>query len=135
MTRVDPTRVRWPVPWRPLTDENEALAFGRAMSPNVAPTVLAELRREVCDRHPLAGAACRPIAWESWSKKDFLFLTDRPGLPVVLVHFTWHVEPNPEWPFVVGYSSLRDFFRRERSWAAEARVCLQRGWADFIGGW
>jgi hypothetical protein len=131
----DPTRLRWPVPWRPLTDDAEALAFGREINPDVAPTVLGELRREACDRHPLAGVVCRPVAWESWSRKDFLFLTARPDMPVALVHFTWCLEREPDWPFVVPYRSLRDFVRRERNWVVEVRVRAQRWWREFAGGW
>ena len=73
---IDPMRFRWPTPWRPTTDDTEALALGRWIDPSVATTVLGELRREVCDRHPLAGVECRPVAREGWSKKDFLFLAD-----------------------------------------------------------
>ena len=135
MAAFDPTRFRWPVPWQPLTDEAEALAFGRWVNPNVATTVLGELRREVCDRHPLAGVACRPVAWGSWSKKDFLFLTARPDMPVALVHFTWAVERKPDWPFVVPYPSLREFVRRERCWVGEVRVRVQRWWAALARGW
>jgi hypothetical protein len=128
------------VPWRPLTDEGEALAFGRwytstVGAPTVADTILGELRREICDRHPLAGVSCRPVAWESWSKKDFLFLTARSDMPVTLVHFTWAAEHEPEWPFVVPYRSLRHFTGRERNWAVEARVLVQRWWIAFARGW
>jgi hypothetical protein len=131
----DPTRFRWPIPWRPLTDDAEALAFGRRVNPSVAETVLGELRREMCDRHPLAGVECRPVAWEAWSQKDFLFLTARPDMPVALVHLTWAVEREPDWPFVVPYRSLRDFVRRERRWVVEVRVRVQRWWAAFARGW
>jgi hypothetical protein len=131
----DPTRFRWPIPWRPLTDEVEALSFGRFINPNIATTVLDELKREICDRHPLAGVACRPVAWEAGSRKDFLFLTARPDMPVALVHFTWAVQEVPDWPFVIGYRSLEDFVRRERNWVVELRVRVQRWWGKLGRQW
>jgi hypothetical protein len=140
VTAFDPTRFWWPFPWQPLTDEAEALAFGREHAtrmgaPALADTVLGELWREICDRHPLAGVECRPVAWESRSKRDFLFLTARPDMPVARVHFTWIVEREPTWPFVVSYRSLRHFVWRERNWIVEARVMLQRLWRKFAGPW
>jgi hypothetical protein len=134
MAVFDPTRFRWPTPWRPLTHDAEALAFGRMMNPAVARTVLGELRREICDRHPLAGVECRPVAWESWGRKEFLFLTRHHDMPVALVHFTWNAEPYPDWPFVVPYRSLSEFVRRERNWIIEIRVRAQRLWSELLRG-
>lgn len=135
MTRFDPTRFRWPVAWKALTgDDRGALAFGRFINPDIAPTVSAELRREICDRHPLAGAACQPVAWNAAGGKDFLFLTDRPDMPVALVHFTWGFESDPAWPFVIRYRNLSHFVGRERRWVAEARVGLGRWWTRNNGG-
>ncbi len=143
MATFDPTRFRWPPPWRPLTDDAEALAFGRLLdrihgrctsTESTAPTVLGELRRETCDGHPLAGVECRPVAWDPGGK-DFLFLTARPDMPVALVHLTFGLPSRcPEWPFVVPYRSLRDFVRRERSWVEEAWAGLPRLWATFARG-
>ena len=140
MKVFDPMRFRWPIPWRPLTDEAEALAFGRRHvtmmgRPPVADTVLGELRREICDRHPLAGVECRPVAWNSWGSKDFLFLTARPDMPVALVHFTWAVERELAWPFVISYRSLRHFVWRERKWLVEARMLMRQLWRQFAGPW
>lgn len=134
MTTFDPARFRWPVPWRPLTDDAGALAFGRSVNPAVAPTVLGELRREICDRHPLADVECRPVAWEAWSRKDFLFLSARTDMPVVLVHFTWAVEPEPDWPFLIRYRSVGDFVRRERNWVSEFRVRARQWWSGLTSG-
>jgi hypothetical protein len=131
----DPTRFRWPIPWRPLSDDAEALSFGRFINPNVATTVLGELRRETCDGHPLAGVACRPVAWNADGRKDFLFLTARPDMPVALVHFTWGVQKTPDWPFVIGYRGLEDFVRRERNWVIEARARVARWWNDLSRRW
>lgn len=80
----------------------------------VAPTVLGELRREICDRHPLYGIECIPLAYEFLVKKDFLFATERADMPLVLVHFTWTIETKPHWPFIIPYTSLRGFVRSER---------------------
>jgi len=111
---IDPTSIAWPAPWRPITDESEALSFGRWINPQVAPTILGELRREICDRHPLYGVGCIPLAYDSRIKKDFLFASEHPEMPLVLVHFTWVVEAEPHWPFVIPYRTVRAFVRSER---------------------
>ena len=55
--------VKWPRPWQPVSDEWEALSFGRRWgSSGVADTVLGELRREICSEHPLHGCDCGTIA-------------------------------------------------------------------------
>lgn len=135
MIALDPNCVRWPTPWRPIADDAAALAFGRWINPAVADTVLGELRREISATHPLSGVACRPVAWEAWGRKDFLFATARPDMPLALVHFTWSVERDPAWPFVIPYRSLRHFFWRERNWVIEARVRGWRAWDALRAGW
>jgi hypothetical protein len=123
---TDLKRVRWPIQWRPLIDDAEALSFGRFINTNIASTVLGELRREICDRHPLAAVECRPVAWNSPGGKDFLFVTNQPRLTVVAVHFTWCVESDPAWPWIKRYADLQDFIRRERHWGLEIRSLLQK---------
>ena len=107
--------VKWPTPWQPIVDEHEALSFGRrwGMQP-IADTVLGELHREICDSHPLHGCECVPIAYDADCAKEFLFLTDLLDAPLVLVHFTWHIEPNPNWPCIKRYASVNEFIRQEK---------------------
>jgi len=109
---INPASVEWPKPWKPITNESDALAFGRQWNPQVSPTVLAELRRETGPGHRLHGVDCQPLV--SDGRKEFLFATDQPKSPVVLVHFTWHSETDPRWPATVAYASLREFLRKER---------------------
>ena len=107
--------VRWPSPWRPIDDDYAALSFGRRFGNQpIADTVLGELRREICDEHPLYGRECTPVAFDADCPKEFLFLTDIPDAPVVLVHFTWHTEPKPDFPSIKRYASVQDFMRQER---------------------
>jgi hypothetical protein len=105
----DPQEIRWPSPWQPVADEHVALAFGRAMNGNVRPSIIAELNREICQTHPLYGVTCRPLAYDAKVRKDFLLQTDRPDMPFVMVHFTWTVETDPRWPFVIGFESIDEF--------------------------
>ena len=113
VTRI--AEVKWPYPWGPLDDEYAALAFGRRWSAQViAPTVLGELKREICDKHPLFGVGCIPVAYDTRVPKEFLFLTSKPGAPVVLVHLTWRWAPDPRYPFIVVFESIEDFVAKER---------------------
>lgn len=106
---IDADTVHWPSPWQPITDERAALAFGRAMSGAVGSSIIGELHREICPSHPLFGVACRPLAYDSKVKKDFLFETDSTETPLVMVHFTWAVEKDPRWPFIIGFGSINEF--------------------------
>ena len=107
---IDPNTVIWPAPWLPMTDDTWSLEFGRWTNPKVAKTVLDELHREICKDHPLYEVECIPLAYDSRIKKDFLFATDQLDMPFVLVHFTWTVESNPNWPFVIPFQSIEEFF-------------------------
>jgi hypothetical protein len=107
--------VKWPRPWRALEDEYAALAFGRRWAKvQIADTVLGELRREICNDHPLLGRECIAVAYDADCPKEFLLLTDLPDAPVVLVHLTWHKESKPDWPFIKKYKSIDDFIQQER---------------------
>ena len=119
---VDPTTVDWPWPWAALPDGLNTLPDGRTLFPSriyPADSVLGELRREICERHPLYGIECVPIAFDSRYIKEYLFATARPDMPIVLVHFTGKAEDDPRWPFVVPYPSLEAFLGSDR--------CLSRG--------
>ena len=106
--------IKWPSPWRPIDDEHEALRFGRRWSKQqIANTIVGELHREICESHPLHGRECTPVAYKTDCGKEFLFLTDIPESPVMLVHFTWHAESKPEFPAIKRYSSLHEFASKE----------------------
>ena len=106
---IDPATIAWPAPWAAITDERVALSFGRAMNGAVGSSVIGELHREMCPTHPLVGVQCRPIAYDSKIKKDFLFETDRPDMPLALVHFTWAIESDPRWPWITAFANIEKF--------------------------
>ena len=107
---IDATTIEWPAPWTAITDERAALSFGRAMNGAVGSLVIGELHREICQTHPLFGVQCRPLAYDATIKKAFLLETDRPDMPLALVHFTWAVESDPRWPWTTSFSNVEEFF-------------------------
>jgi hypothetical protein len=107
---IDSATIGWPEPFARIMDEHAALAFGRAMNRAVASSVLGELHREICPTHPLFGVKCRPLAFDARIKKAFLFETDRPKLPLAVVHFTWTVESDPRWPWTTSFANIEEFF-------------------------
>jgi hypothetical protein len=111
---IDPRTVVWPSPWQPIADEGVALTFGRSMSDGVAASIVGELHREICSTHPLFGVECRPLAYDARSKKDFLFETENAQMPLVMVHFTWAVENDPRWPFIIRFGRLDEFLKWAR---------------------
>jgi hypothetical protein len=112
---IDPMLIHWPLPWQLITDEHEALSFGRAVNPAVQSSVVRELHREICSTHPLFGIECRPLAYHSKVNKDFLFEICNAEMPLVMVHFTWTVEKDPRWPFILRFESIEEFLQ----WANE----------------
>jgi hypothetical protein len=97
----------WPGHWRPLPLPDQWT--GRVES------LEAELRAEACPGHPLHGAGCRLVGWNSASLHEFLFATDAPGLPLAFVHLTWQQETDPRWPRTTGYAVWEAF---RAAWAS-----------------
>lgn len=106
---------RWPPPWRPLTDDAEALAFGRSVNPEVALTVSGELKRELPPGHPLAGRSLLPLGWDTQSKRDFLFWIADATPSLARIHFTWFAESDPRWPTFRIFDNFDEFRRAERN--------------------
>jgi hypothetical protein len=109
-----PEGFTWPEPWRPLTDSAEALALVEPLAnlsgeKQLAATLEAELRREVCPEHPLYGVECRAVARNREDFDEFLFATARPGMPLAFVHLTWSVGRTGTFPYTVGYGSWEAF--------------------------
>jgi hypothetical protein len=114
MDPIELAHFRLPHPWAAIDDDHDALALGHMLHKDVAGTVQEELQREICEEHPLFGIKCRPVAWDSKTGEDFLFTTNLPESPFVLVHFTWIEETNPAFPFIVEFKCFDDFIRNER---------------------
>lgn len=107
---IDAATITWPPPWAAITNERDALVFGRAMNSAVGSSVVGELQREICPTHPLFGVECRPLAYDAKIKKDFLFETNHVEMPLVVVHFTWAVESDPRWPWTIHFGNIDEFF-------------------------
>lgn len=91
----------WPAYWKPLPAPIGWL--GQIES------IEAELRREVPAGHVLHGAACRAVAYNAADVNEFLFVTDRPDVPIAFVHLTFQVERSPKWPYTVVYPDWEAF--------------------------
>ena len=113
MELIELAHSRLPLQWKPIGNHGDALALGRMLYSNIADTVQDELQREICERHPLYVVVCRPVGYDAGTGKDFLFLTEKPGSPFVLVHFTWKEETQPEFPFIIEFRCFDDFIRNE----------------------
>jgi hypothetical protein len=104
--------IRWPHPWKPLTDGDESLL--PAVISGEASTIIEELNREMCDTHPLQDVKCVPVAYDNRTCKEYLLSTDMLDSPFVLVHLTFTKESDPRWPFIIRYRSMNHFLASER---------------------
>jgi hypothetical protein len=115
MLPVPPDGFQWPSPWEPLADPSAALEMGLCVNyllaeeEGVAPTMEAELEREVCEGHPLYRLPCKAVAWNKEDPNEFLFVTADPDKPVAFVHLTWQIESTPAFPYTVEYPSWEAF--------------------------
>ena len=116
MKPVELAHFRLPHPWATINNDHDPLALGHMLYKDVADTVHEELQREICEEHPLFGIECRPIAWDTDTKKDFLFTTNTPESPFVLVHFTWAKENDPAVPTIIKFRSFDAFIQNEREY-------------------
>jgi hypothetical protein len=91
----------WPAGWRALPVPDGWL--GLAGSAEV------ELARELAPGHPLHGATCRAVGFNADNPNEFLFVTDRPAVPLAFVHLTWRAGHDPSWPCTSGYPSWEAF--------------------------
>ena len=92
--------VTWLAPWYGVDDEAERRGLE------------AELRREICDAHVLAGEPLTLLA-RRYDMDEALYLIA--GGRVAEVHLTWSSEreTDPRWPSTAIYASLEEW--RERS--------------------
>jgi hypothetical protein len=111
-----PEDFRWPHPWAALEVQDEAKHVGFAGARAeifgtgaIAGSLAAELQREVCPAHPLAGLQCEAVGFNKEDENEFIFVTDSPKIPVAFVHLTWEVERNPKFPWTHPFSSFEEF--------------------------
>ncbi len=85
-----------PERWLLLTDE-ESIRFS------------AELKREVCNMHPLFAKECIAIA-RIEKQDDFLFkVVDDLKHTFYIVHLTWQQEYTADFPWATAFRSFDDF--------------------------
>lgn len=76
----------------------------------------AELKREVCDEHVLAGRSMEAVARLN-GRDDFLFRDNRSTDECFVVHLTWREEASPDFPWTTRFSSFVDFSQNwKRIW-------------------
>ena len=95
-------------PWKTYEgDDQEALLFGKSINPQVAETILEELKREICsEQHPLYKVKVTPIGYDQYCKKDFVF--EVPDGQIAIVHFTWHTEGDGSHPDTLFFDSFKE---------------------------
>ena len=76
----------------------------------------AEIARELCSAHALAGVKLSAIA-RNLGRDDVLFANLTTPPEVHWVHLTWSAEKEPRWPHTERYGSLAEFVDR---WTEES---------------
>jgi hypothetical protein len=114
MTAGPPDGFEWPDLWEPIPAGDDWFGYPRVMTevfgdPPPDRTLVGELQREVCPGHPLYGVVCVTVGRNREDPNEFLFMTNRPGMPLVFVHLTWAMERDPTFPWVQGYESWEAF--------------------------
>lgn len=107
-----PEKCTWPKPWRFInsSESSQEVLGSQPYEPDPRKfTFEAELQHEVCPSHPLYRVNCRAVARSCEHPDEFIFLTDRPDMPLAFVHLTWRVEEDPEFPYTIGYPSWEAF--------------------------
>lgn len=83
-----------------------------SITPKEAAAFQRELQREISTEHAVFGLPLRAIARHG-NQDDYLFATgESPEGPVYVVHLTWSVESDPQWPWTMRYESLSEFLDR-----------------------
>jgi hypothetical protein len=70
-----------------------------------------ELKRELCPGHSLFQVKALAVGRRR-DADDVLFLLPEHAPPLAVVHLTWQLENNPQWPAVEFYASIDDFIDR-----------------------
>lgn len=112
-----PHDFQWLPPWSALDHEPSALAWGELIAElefgeQVADCLVAELRREMPNGHVLKHCELAAVGRCDADPNEFLFATDSPQAPLVVVHLTWSVETDPMWPFTYTFSTLQDWIEQ-----------------------
>jgi hypothetical protein len=114
MNQTPPDGFEWPVSWEPIPSDDICLEYPRITAEAFgeeppADSLARELQREVSPLHPLYRVACAAVGRNRADPNEFLFLTDRPGMPLAFVHLTWAKEEGGKFPWVEGYESWEAF--------------------------
>ena len=101
--------IPWIEPWKQVIDGE---------------TLVAELHRELCATHPLHGRTAVPLG-QRINCDDVLFHLPEGPHPFAIVHLTWTVETDPEFPwttFFANANELKERLRRHtQEWATRTR--------------
>jgi hypothetical protein len=113
MTKGPPEGFEWPDPWEPIPAGDDWFGYPRLTAEVLGErhdgSLVGELQREVCPGHPLYRVVCVAVGRNREDPNEFLFGTDRPGMPLAFVHLTWAVEREPNFPWVQEYASWEAF--------------------------
>jgi len=97
------TKARYPERWSVLSSE-EREKFS------------AELNREICEEHVLAGRSMEALARLN-GRDDFLFRDKHVTDDCFVVHLTWRKESSPDFPWTTRFISFDDFYQNwKRIW-------------------
>lgn len=88
----------WLKPWQPVAADNG---------------LVEELQREISTEHPLFGRIVVAIG-QRCDTDDVLFRIEGHATQFAVVHLTWSVESDPEFPWTQFYTSMPDFGARMR---------------------
>jgi hypothetical protein len=92
MTKFEPSKIQWRVPWWPTPPEQEA-------------RTIAELYREMPAGHALFGRNVQPIGYRQ-DCDDVLFYLGESVPQFAVVHLTYLRETRPEWPETMLFDTL-----------------------------
>jgi hypothetical protein len=106
MKRDELSAIVWLKPWYPVEDGSR---------------LEAELSRESPLTHPLYGQQTHAVARRT-DNDDVLYYLPHGEVPLAVVHLTWSVESNPNFPRTGFYSSLHEW----------VEACMKVDHADFI---
>ena len=98
--KFDTSLIRWRKPWN-------------IISPDHAPLVEAELKREMCAGHVLFGRSVTAIGYrDDGGDGDILFYLGDKLPRFAVVHLTYRRETLTAWPHTLLYDSLDDWLQR-----------------------
>lgn len=109
MTPKPPDGFEWPEWWEPISAEDTWFGYPPRLPESemaklpYTGSLVEELKREVCSLHSLYGAICWPVGKHTRVPVEFLFVTNKPDMPLVWVHLTMEEEHSSDYPRTIGY--------------------------------